>query len=354
MISNAVFLAGLLNWHSGIDRELPWKDTSDPYAIWLSEIILQQTQISQGIPYYKRFIKAFPTVEDLARAAEQEVLRMWQGLGYNSRARNLLKAAKLIVKDFNGNFPDTFEGIKALPGIGEYTAAAISSFAFEMPKPVLDTNVIRFFSRLWGIEALSTSASMRQQLYKQLEPLIIQTTPSAFNQAIMDFGALHCKAKKPLCESCPFSDGCVAYRQQSVDQYPKKPEKKPRKQRFLHFLVFLDGEQILLRKRPAGDIWTSLYDFPVLETSSPAKPLQKTHEIQGIINQKLQMHCAYQSKPYRQTLTHQEIHAWFYEHPVGRVEVAPVEGYYWVKKKNLKNFAFPKLIYCYLQDKSIL
>jgi A/G-specific adenine glycosylase len=279
---------------------------------------------------------------------------MWQGLGYNSRARNLLKTARLIAEKYNGKFPDTIEEIRALPGIGDYTAAAICSFAFEIPKPVIDANVIRLFSRLWGIEALSTSAAMRQQLEERLLPLIIQTAPSAFNQAIMDFGALQCKARNPLCETCPFGDSCFAFRHQAVTQYPRTPEKKPRKQRFLHYLVLTDDDSILLRKRPAGDIWTSMYDFPVLETSSTAKPLNEEHVLPGIRKRNFLLKEAFQSRKYRQTLTHQEIHAWFYEHPVELVEEAPEEGYYLVKKKNLKNFAFPKLIYCYLQDKSIL
>ncbi|MBN1652007.1 MAG: A/G-specific adenine glycosylase [Bacteroidales bacterium] len=257
----------LINWYQEHHRNLPWRQTKDPYKIWLSEIILQQTRVDQGTGYYYRFIEEFPEIENLAKADEQTVLRLWQGLGYYSRARNLHKTAQAIVNEYNGKFPANFEHLLSLKGIGDYTASAIASHAFGIPKAVVDGNVFRFLARYFSIsEPINTSKG--QKYFKNLaEELLDKENPSLHNQAIMEFGALQCKPKNPDCKSCPFINNCQAFSHHKVDILPvKKRKTKVRNRFFNYFIVQNASKKILLKKRTAKDVWHNLYDFPMLET----------------------------------------------------------------------------------------
>ena len=268
-----MFTRKLLNWYAENGRRLPWRETSDPYPIWLSEIILQQTRIEQGRAYYERFLQEYPTVRHLADATEEQVLKTWQGLGYYSRARNLHAAAQHIAYDLGGRFPDTYEGILALRGVGRYTAAAIASFAFRLPYPVIDGNVYRFISRLYGIYTpIGTDAAYRE-FEGLLTRLIDRERPDLFNQALMDFGSTYCKPTGCNCAECIFAQECVARRDGKVALLPVKPDKVQVKARFFYYLDVQwpegDKTMTLVHRREAGDIWQGLYELPLLETPQP-------------------------------------------------------------------------------------
>ena len=262
----------LLEWYRENPRELPWKATRDPYKIWLSEIILQQTQVIQGIPYYNKFVGKYPDVHALASATEDEVLNDWQGLGYNSRARNLHKAAISVVEDHGGIFPGDYEGLRALSGIGPYTAAAIASFAYGEPTPVVDANVIRILCRVLGIEEEPSRAHVRRRMSEFLDDAISGTDPADFNQAIMNFGALVCKPSAPKCDICPFQDHCYALKNDMVGRLPVKKTKKPRRQRYFHYLTLTNESGLYLRKRELKDIWQGMYELPLIETPTADSP----------------------------------------------------------------------------------
>jgi len=262
-----VFSNKILHWYSENKRSLPWRNTTDPYNIWLSEIMLQQTRVAQGTPYYIKFIKQFPTVYDLADASEEEVLKLWQGLGYYSRARNLHFTAKKIVEEYNGYFPDTYEELLKLKGVGDYTASAIASISFNLPEPVVDGNVYRVLSRYFGID-IPINASKGITYFKNLARKVLShENIREYNQGIMEFGAIQCTPKKPLCLSCALNESCVALQTNSVDKYPVKLKKAKIKKRFFNYLVVLDDDgNTNLIKRSGKDIWHNLYEFPLLET----------------------------------------------------------------------------------------
>lgn len=256
-------------WYESYGRDLPWRKTDNPYHIWISEIILQQTRIEQGLSYYHNFITTFPTVRHLAEASEQQVLKLWQGLGYYSRARNLHAAAKSIVSQYNGIFPDTYERILALKGVGKYTAAAIASFAFRMPYPVIDGNVYRVISRIYGVYVPIGTASAYSHFEQILLKLIDTDRPDLFNQAIMDFGSIYCKPVSPDCQNCIFASECVAFRNDKVDLLPVKAAPPKVANRFFYYFDIqweVDGCAFtILGKREEKDIWRGLYQFPLLE-----------------------------------------------------------------------------------------
>ncbi|MBC7426537.1 MAG: A/G-specific adenine glycosylase [Bacteroidia bacterium] len=302
----------LFQWYALNKRVLPWREITDPYKIWLSEIIMQQTQVQQGLPYYNKFTDRFPTVNDLANAPEDEVLRLWQGLGYYSRARNLHAAAKQVISDYGGVFPADYNKLLALKGVGEYTAAAIASFAFGLPFPVVDGNVYRFISRLYGItEPINTNAS-RKIFTAILNDQIPPDTPDIFNSAIMEFGALHCKPQNPLCNSCPFNNECYAFRTNTVKEFPVKAAKKKVKVRYFNYFDFQFDGGFYLNKRPAGDIWQGLYEFPLLETAEPLPEYEAIKAFSDITGNekgwKLQ-----ETKHFVHKLTHQTIYASFFK-----------------------------------------
>jgi A/G-specific adenine glycosylase len=259
----------LIYWYLQNNRELPWRKTKNPYFIWLSEIMLQQTRVAQGMVYYLKFAENFPTVFDLAKADESTVLKMWQGLGYYSRARNLHYSAKQIADEFNGEFPSTYQEIIKLKGIGDYTASAIASICFNEPTAVVDGNVYRVLSRYFGVKtAINSSAGIKE--FKALaQTLIDESQPGTHNQAIMDFGALHCKPQNPLCETCPFADGCVALEKKLTKELPTKEKKIKVRNRYFNFLVVkTEADKTILSERKGKGIWQGLYQFPLIESDT--------------------------------------------------------------------------------------
>jgi len=261
------FSNSLLHWYLQEKRDLPWRNTTNPYPIWLSEIILQQTRVAQGMPYYLSFIEKFPTIFDFAAANEEEVLKLWQGLGYYSRARNMHKTAQYIVSELDGVFPNTYQDLLKLKGIGPYTAAAIASFSFNEVVPVVDGNVYRVLARFFGIETDIASSKARKEFFELAQLLISKDKPAIFNQAIMEFGALQCVPQNPDCKVCIFSNSCLALQINKVDQLPIKLKKTKVTNRFLNYLIYMDDENTtIVCKRIQKGIWHNLYEFPVIET----------------------------------------------------------------------------------------
>ncbi|MFY9241537.1 MAG: A/G-specific adenine glycosylase [Polaribacter sp.] len=262
-----IFSNTLIYWYLQNNRDLPWRKTKNPYFIWLSEIMLQQTRVAQGLAYYEKFTHQFPTVFDLAKADETTVLKMWQGLGYYSRARNLHFTAKQIANEFNGEFPETFKEIIKLKGIGDYTASAIASICFNKPTAVVDGNVYRVLARYFGIKTAINSSAGIKEFKKLAQTLLDETQPGTFNQAIMDFGALHCKPQNPLCETCPFSNSCVALEKNLIKEIPVKEKKTKVRNRYFNFLVVkTNDDKTILKERKGKGIWQGLYQFPLLES----------------------------------------------------------------------------------------
>ena len=341
----------LLAWHKTIVRKMPWKETSNPYFIWLSEIIMQQTRVEQGTPYYLKFVKQFPTVHDLANASEDTVMQAWEGLGYYSRARNLHASAKYISEELGGVFPQTHEEILKLKGVGPYTAAAIASFAYDLEYPVVDGNVQRVLSRVFGILDPIDEPEGKKKIEKLSIALIKGQPPANYNQAIMDFGATLCKPKKPLCGTCPLQEECISIKKNLVDQLPKKNKKIKKRNRYFHYLILEHAETLFLQKRGAGDVWQGLYEFPLLETEKPKvfseKEMKKVLSENGWILKK----GFNVSKAFHQTLSHQKIEGRFYTCPIQKPKEN--KGKILVERNNLINFAFPKIINCYLDDNSV-
>jgi len=256
----------LFSWYQDNQRVLPWRGSRDPYKIWLSEVIMQQTRVAQGTPYYLRFIEKYPTVVALAVADEQEVLKLWEGLGYYSRGRNLLKAARQIMVEFDGTFPKDYNEVIKLKGIGPYTAAAIVSIAFKKPFAVLDGNVFRVLARLYGIEAPVNAAWARKIFQEHADMMLDKRRPGTFNEAMMELGATVCLPANPLCESCPFGFYCYAKSKNLQGVLPRKLDLKKVKTRFLHYLFTGNPEQFIIHQRQAGDIWQGLFELPLIET----------------------------------------------------------------------------------------
>nr|WP_299342239.1 A/G-specific adenine glycosylase [Allomuricauda sp.] len=263
------FSKKVLQWYGEHKRELPWRQTKDPYKIWLSEIILQQTRVVQGTPYYHKFVEAFPTVYDLASAREEQVLKLWQGLGYYSRARNLHATAKTVVNEHNGRFPNSYEGLKQLKGVGDYTASAIASISFDIPEPVVDGNVYRVLARYFGVD-LAINSTQGIKYFKELAREIMDKEHIRdYNQGIMEFGAIQCAPKKPYCLLCPLNESCVALKENKVDVLPVKLNKTKVKNRYFNYLVFLDpNNKTQLEQRKGKGIWQNLYQFPLIETQT--------------------------------------------------------------------------------------
>ena len=322
----------LLEWYRQNKRNLPWRQTKDPYKIWLSEIILQQTQVKQGLPYYQKFVTQYPTVQDLAAASEQQVLNLWQGLGYYSRARNLHFTAKNIVTDYQGKFPKTYKELLKLKGVGEYTAAAIASFCYKEPVAVLDGNVYRVLSRLFGIDT-PINTTEGKKIFKQLsQKYLDKQQPGLYNQAIMEFGALHCKPAQPQCETCPLSSECVAFQTGQTGNLPVKLSKVKVKQRYLHYFLVEWQGHIILEKRESKGIWQNLYQLPLIETGQN-KPISDK-ELQELYKQ-------YQIRPLnkpiilektRHKLTHQYLHISFWQlkstqKPLSIVQKTSIQDY---------------------------
>jgi A/G-specific adenine glycosylase len=267
----------LINWYNANKRDLPWRHTKDAYRIWLSEVMLQQTRVAQGLPYYEKFVDRYPTVYDMAQADEQEILTLWQGLGYYSRARNMHATAKIVVDQYSGLFPKSYAAILSLKGIGEYTAAAISSFAFDLPHPVVDGNVYRVISRLFAIEEPINKPLGQKSVRTAVHAVFDKQQPALFNQAIMEFGALHCTPKKPLCTRCPIQDNCLALDKGLVDKLPLKEGKTNVKNVVHSYLYFQHKQNTYIEKRESG-IWQNLHQFPLAEENlNPSQLIKKAN-----------------------------------------------------------------------------
>jgi A/G-specific adenine glycosylase len=299
-LSAISFRLALADWQQAFGRELPWTQTKDPYKIWLSEIILQQTRVAQGLPYYERIIARYPTVDDLAETEDVLFFKEWEGLGYYSRARNMLQTARWISRENKGRFPNTYEQLLKLKGVGPYTAAAIASFAFDLPHAAVDGNVIRVLSRLLGIYEAVDSPSVHQFIQDTASYLIDPIAPGRFNQAMMDFGSLVCTPKNPTCNLCPFSNQCIAHKESAQALIPRKSSKIARKKRFFLYYWCSDGDKILVKERKLADVWRNLWEFPGQEldehTFNSTKQKKEGNNKEEIVFEGKQM------------LTHQEIH----------------------------------------------
>lgn len=330
------FTDTLLTWYEAHKRDLPWRGEQDPYKIWVSEIILQQTRVQQGWNYYLRFIREFPTLTALAEASEEQVLKVWQGLGYYSRARNMHHAARQVMKEFNGVFPHQYKEIRKLKGIGDYTAAAIGSMAFRLPYPAIDGNVFRIICRIFGIFDNVTLPATKIKITDLCNRFLDRHDPGRFNQAVMDFGAIHCTPRNPHCESCPFQTDCYAYKHDAVANLPVKSVPAAKKERFFHYTFYIFDNQTIIEKRVHKDIWHNLYQFPLIETDSLEKrPWPADPEIE-----------------IDETLTHQIIHAHFY---IKEIEGWPVlnSSQQVVEIARLCDYPMPKIMIQFLKKREI-
>ena len=343
-------VARLFFWYDAHCRDLPWRTTRNPYYIWISEVILQQTRVVQGYDYFVRFIKRFPTVEALAEAPEDEVMRLWQGLGYYSRARNLHHAAKQVVS--MGGFPTNYDAIRSLKGVGDYTAAAIASFAFDEAKAAVDGNVCRVWSRVFGIGEPIDSARGKQMIVETAQALLPTAHAAKYNQAVMEFGALQCVPRNPDCMACPLAHKCVAFAEDRVGQLPAKFHKTKVTSRYLSYLYIHTDEALLLHKRTADDIWRNLYELPLIETSAPldAEALFATPEFaqwHSLLPRYIYKGCA---DGIKHVLSHRVLHTSFYELEV-QGTLPCLVGYVAIPFAELDRYALPRLVERYMGTK---
>ncbi len=342
-----IFSNSLIHWYLNNKRDLPWRNTNNPYNIWLSEIMLQQTRVAQGLPYYLDFISTFPTVFDLAKAPEEKVLKHWQGLGYYSRARNLHFTAQFVAKELNGEFPNNYKELLKLKGIGEYTAAAIASFSFNEAVPVVDGNVFRVLSRYFDIETDISLITAKKEFSELALELMPKNDPATFNQAIMEFGALQCVPKNPDCQNCIFNSSCAALQKKKVQNLPVKLKKIKISYRFFNYLVFEDDKsKTLIQKRDGKGIWQNLYEFPLIETESEidldraseliSNKYKSEFEIIGISN------CNTKGQIHK--LSHQHLNINFWKVKVKGIIKEALNG------EKIKKFPFPKVIFNFIEE----
>ena len=331
---------------------MPWKGEKDPYKIWLSEIILQQTRVEQGWNYYNRFIIAFPNIEKLARSPQEKIFKLWEGLGYYTRCKNLIETAKFIAKEKQGKFPDTYQDILLLKGVGPYTAAAIASFAFNLPHAVVDGNVFRVLARFFGIETAIDSSTGKKSFTALAEELLDKKLPGIYNQAIMDFGAVICKPKNPLCGVCPLNTKCIALLQNKINLLPVKLGKLIKKNRWFYYLIIDYNGKIYVKKRGPRDIWENLYEFILLEAKELLSLEQiKQNALFKALAAKNTIKIIQVSKIYTQQLTHQTIHGLFIQLHVKNA--LPLKNYKTVTYKELAKLPFPKFITAYLAENEL-
>lgn len=340
----------LIDWYQNHKRDLPWRATQDPYKIWISEIILQQTRVAQGHAYYLRFIERFPDVASLAHAEQDEVLKLWQGLGYYSRARNLHAAAKEVMSRFDGIFPHHYDRLLSLKGIGEYTAAAISSFVDDQPYPVVDGNVFRVLSRLFDEPTPIDSSKGKRIFYELAHEVLDKQHPGLHNQAIMEFGALQCVPRQPDCSSCPLQPRCLAFANGRVDELPVKQGKTKTRQRFFHYLYIIYKEQTWLHRRGEKDIWEGLYEFPLIETteSMDLAQLLQDESFRRLTEDTGALHIAANPVEMKHILSHQIIRACFYTLEIERPNAA-LDAYLALPIAQLEEYAVPRLIHRFLE-----
>jgi A/G-specific adenine glycosylase len=343
------FSGELIKWYQKHKRDLPWRNEKDAYRIWLSEIILQQTQVVQGLAYYYKFTQKYPDIKQLAKANEDEVLKLWQGLGYYSRARNLLFTAQTVTKEHKGVFPQNYLEIRNLKGIGDYTAAAIASFAFDLPHAVVDGNVYRLLSRVFGIWEPIDSTQGKKQFFELANQLLDPKKAAIHNQSIMEFGSQYCKPVKPDCPNCVLKEKCFAFKHGKVGELPVKSKKTKVKKRHFNYLVIANGKgDVLIRRREKNDIWKGLYEFEMIETDKPVADakLFGSSEFMELVGKDFSVRHV--SKTYKHILSHQILMAKFYV-----IELSKLKERTGTTKTNLKKldgFAFPRLIEKFLHD----
>lgn len=339
----------LIVWYGANKRDLPWRTTIDPFLIWISEIILQQTRVVQGLDYFNRFVARFPNVQSLADAQEDEVMKYWQGLGYYSRARNLHAAARDIMSRFKGHFPEKYGDVLSLPGIGAYTAAAICSFAYKQPYAVLDGNVFRVLARVFGIDMPIDNGKGRKYFAELAQELLDKEHPDLYNQAIMDFGAVQCLPKSPDCKACPLLDKCRAFEGGQVDKLPVKEGKTVVKNRYFNYLHIHCREKVLFGQRTAKDIWQRLYEFPLIETDRPVsyEELEQTEAFKQLFEGIDEIRVLRMVEAPKHVLSHRIIYARFYEIETDTF-TSGMSSYLKVRESDVENYAISRLIEQYL------
>ena len=354
VMKHAQFTQMLMQWHlNNNKRQMPWKGEKDPYKIWLSEVILQQTRVDQGWGYYERFISAYPSINTLANARDEEVFKLWEGLGYYNRCKNLLFTARFIVNELNGIFPEEYETILSLKGVGPYTASAIASFAFNKPYAVVDGNVLRVLSRCFGIDTAIDSTAGIKLFTSLAAELIDKQNAGAYNQAIMDFGATVCKPALPLCSSCSLQKKCIAHKKGIINHLPVKEKVMQKKNRWFTWFLFTYNNEIFITKRTGNDIWQNLFEFYLIETDE-RKEWQK-EVVDEVLKNQLNVESfelVYISPLFAQQLTHQNIKAVFVKINLPSVPIA-LEDYTRIKPSDISKFAFPGIINQYLQSASV-
>lgn len=336
----------LLNWYLKNKRDLPWRKTKNPYMVWLSEIMLQQTRVAQGLPYFMTFTSEFKTVFDLAKAEESKVLKLWQGLGYYSRARNLHFTAKYIANELNGVFPNNYKELLKLKGVGDYTASAIASICFNEPVAVVDGNVYRVLARYFGIKTPINSIKGIKEFKELAQSLLDVSQPGTYNQAIMDFGAMQCKPQNPLCDTCPFSESCVALAKKLVKELPVKEKKLKIKKRYFNFLVIVtDNDETIIKERKGKGIWQGLYQFPLIETEKPISEIAliENKDFYALFPTETAL-SLFNTKDIVHKLSHQHLHTKFW---IVRTRNITEKTVLW---KDIKEFPVPILIDKFLND----
>lgn len=344
------FSEKIVKWYQMHRRELPWRDTKDPYKIWLSEILLQQTRVAQGLPYYRQFIVKYPTVERLASAPVRDVLRLWQGLGYYTRARNLHKCARVIRQKYAGQFPRHFEELRSLPGIGDYTAAAVASIAFGEPVAVVDGNVFRLLSRVFGVDIEINSPQGKRAFAHLANQLIMRKAPDLHNQAVMEFGALVCTPKNPACTACIFKQGCFAYKNNMQSDLPVKIKARASRRRYFYYFVMQHDRSLMMQRREHKDIWMGLFDFHLVEKSRPRKAEKIIEEKSSskLIRYAEEIRI---SRLYKHVLTHQTIFTRFIVVKTLKRIATPARNQGFYTFKQVERLPKPVLVDRFLADR---
>lgn len=344
------FSKNLINWYAQNKRDLPWRQTTDPYKIWLSEIILQQTRVDQGMSYYHKFVDHYPTVIDLANASEDSILRDWQGLGYYSRARNLHSSAKVIRDTYKGRFPESYEDILKLKGIGAYTAAAISSFSYGLPKPVVDGNVMRVLSRVFGVTDPIDSKEGLSKINEIASELIEIKDPATYNQAIMEFGAIQCTPKKPNCVSCPFKAECYALKNNLIETLPIKKGKTKVSQVFLSYAILELENSIYFKKRDDSSIWKGLYDFPLIQSTEKIADEAVIDQLFSILELPIGSVFEKKSSEITHLLSHRRLSVCFYHISLKNKWYTAPKGVFLMNFEECSKKGLPRVIEKYLKD----
>ncbi|MDR0866239.1 MAG: A/G-specific adenine glycosylase [Candidatus Symbiothrix sp.] len=351
-MENLNFIASqLIKWYKKNQRDLPWRNIQDPYKIWVSEIILQQTRVVQGLEYYNRFTGRFPDVKSLAEADEQEVLKYWQGLGYYSRARNLHFAAKTIMNEYNGEFPKDYNKVLKLKGIGGYTAAAITSFAWDMPYPVVDGNVFRFLSRLFAVDEPIDTGKGKKDFTKLAGGLMDKSHAGLFNQAIMEFGALQCIPASPDCSACPFEIVCLAHAWHSIAHYPVKSHKTKTKDLYFYYFHIHDSDSLYINRRSEKGIWQNLFEFPLIESEEPLdfEQLSRTAQFrEWFQGENTDFKLIIENR--KHVLSHRVLYASFYEVALEKLPETP-DKFTKIKSGEIDNYPVHRLMQYYLEEK---